>query len=660
MQCAAPTMPKASFRWRSGRIKREDKTDFEDVDYTEFADKYVQVVFIPDAPSDPTQTSADADPVVAWTGVFRDNQADLFGDDIVASADQNLVAYGLEELLARTVIRAAMIEDPNDDTSAIEIDIPLIFNERYELGNNEIGNRSDDQFDFNADNPDDDAEINAYVFSKSNKVWTVKDIVEYLLADAPTAVTFTLGGQADVLKNYILPRVDVSHMTTFAALNKLIDRRRGLGWTLRSADDSDPSKWIVHVYTTFDTEVSSGDKTIPANKEIDDLDISGKREPEDVNISRDTMTKYGKIIVSGARILSMFTLSFADDTLEEAWTDDQETAYKNGAGEDGVTEDAKKKNDAARADVLLRHVYTTFRVPNDWDWTAGDGEGGDTKNANPGLKDGTIDEKNAPPIRNWGHTFERHLPIKKPKGVDDHRPEFEEMMVFLKDDKVGYVHADHHTIENKHPCHIRPLDTDFGFMVDANPNHILAARSWGGSPKSTQTNPQFAYQDMVVTVAVRTDEVLKVVENLSGDAERVKLIHVPDAELWYIVPGTVVGVTSDGKLDRQVKDQDDNFEFFRELRNDVEILRFIAAQAKAWYGTPRSSLRYSTREMLFAHPVGAIIRSVTDDGGSLPVNSVVSAKTFDLQKGTTSLTTAFGELDFGAGDFSATHSGGGL
>jgi hypothetical protein len=44
MQCAAPTMPKASFRWRSGRIKREDKTDFEDVDYTEFADKYVQVV----------------------------------------------------------------------------------------------------------------------------------------------------------------------------------------------------------------------------------------------------------------------------------------------------------------------------------------------------------------------------------------------------------------------------------------------------------------------------------------------------------------------------------------------------------------------------------------------------------------------------------------
>ena len=76
------------------------------------------------------------------------------------------------------------------------------------------------------------------------------------------------------------------------------------------------------------------------------------------------------------------------------------------------------------------------------------------------------------------------------------------------------------------------------YFVDPYPTPTL-----GLAKPSLDSVPVYDYKKMILTVAAETDSRLAVLKSVAGvttDSEL--LIRVPDAEFWYVVPGTVKGL----------------------------------------------------------------------------------------------------------------------
>jgi hypothetical protein len=682
---SAPSKSVAHFRWRTGRIKHEDQAAFRDYGrLADVRDKFVRI--------DVLEKGKGASRL--FVGRFGEDETDYQGADTGSwtRALQSLTAYGLEDELDRSPIRGSFVTNGGDSPTGLFIDTPLVFNEQFDRrGPTNVGNRSLTKVEVSGqfEDPDVDRVASEYVFagkkptdgSSAVAPWTVGDIVRYLLAfHAPVGIPFVLGGQAAVLDDFILPRVSLAGRTVFEALNYLIDRRRGIGWCLRPPG-KDGGSVEVHVHSLLDTAIpyfggadGKTKKTIPANTEQETLELDKLAHlVDEQSVLFDSLATYGKVVVSGARLLVCFTAGIVsspggqqfndpESSLQAGWMPAEETRYRNGAGlTDGA--DAAKKNDQARADVQRQHVFSHFRLRPDWAWRAGG------HNCNPLVDaDGRVrvDDSKQAPIRKWGLRVERHLPFPIPTDDSELEPEFEKPFAVLFDDKTKrWVHA-HHTGSGPRAT-ITPLDNDFGFKLDFTPNHRLAKGWWSGA-KPSAVNPDTAkdcydWSKMSATIAVRTDERLQVeveIDKSEALRDRVRHIEIPDAEYHYLVPGTIRSVKGTAPAEDADKSAFFNVSTKDEavVRDDGDRLRQVAAMAKAWYGTERAAVRLTVKDVWQRYPVGTMIRSAstgttggqkigstTRVGKSRPVNTVVSQVTYDLVAGTTSYATSFVELD---------------
>src|SRR5690606_34580215 len=118
-------------------------------------------------------------------------------------------------------------------------------------------------------------------------VWTARDAVEHLLLfHAPAGLEITLGGQVEALEAIDLQRVAVYGDSLWAALNRIIDRRQGLGFHLvvgdtpPAADDEEGggeeggATIELRVFTLTDEPVTVGDQTLPANGRVVEIDLA--------------------------------------------------------------------------------------------------------------------------------------------------------------------------------------------------------------------------------------------------------------------------------------------------------------------------------------------------------------------------------------------------
>ncbi|MBN2711361.1 MAG: hypothetical protein JXR97_02865, partial [Planctomycetes bacterium] len=276
-----------------------------------------------------------------------------------------------------------------------------------------------------------------------------------------------------------------------------------------------------------------------------------------------------------------------------------------------------------------------------WDGKAGDGEGATKFYVAPTCRaDGSINTNGQSPLFMRGKTFLRRLLLRNTAVDRDDAAEFMLPMVFIKDEDGNYVQVDKIKTDTCTGCQVRMLDDCLGIEVAGNPNHKIALNHFSDANVPDGEEPEFDYSTLVATVAMETDERLRVE---AGSGDRVLRFIVPEAQCWYVNPNTVVGL-KDGELYRFAAEEwgaDSNV-----IRNDYELLRAKVELAHAWHSQTRALINLTLNDLGIYAPVGAYVTRSLHGSASQPIGTVITGIQWDFgNNAKTTITTGWRELD---------------
>jgi len=704
---SAPALSRATFLYRYGHQTREDDPLFADEDPLALKGHYVRIQGIFHADTQPTHEYPEQGDTLwtLWTGVFTEESFAIQGSQSggVPAGDQTITAFGLDVLLEHIQLTDVMAlqtvlpetESPGvyeDDTEVQLISTEKIpeFNRRWQLGDAPTENRSYYADVYGAD---------GYVFAgrvdytesgmggmEDAEDWTLKDIAKYLLnynqpnqllyPPGPDDIQFLLTLQtADTMANIRVSR-RLAGLNIREALNRLIDRRRGLGWCIRIYDDA-PGIVEIYVYShTPDDILVNETVVLPANPEQTSIHFTGGYDTREVTVRRSQTPRYERILVRGNYIRTMFSLQThrdgdgnEDGELRAAWDSTQEYDYKAATGSD----DYPKANDEYRKEDAFSRVYTRFQVFTGWQGQCGIGT---TTNCLPTVDSGNV----TAPV--WGahdtlFTDGRNFLDRLPAREDDvysipeqsHR-ELLRPMAFVYDDTQGRwvrfpgtirMIPGELAIELKAGAHKHMLARNHWFLDEPQGGPIEPALgTWPGSSKDdwdgTETTPNgdtvdvargWDYDNIRVTLALETDRRIHVQSDLviapeqKPDVGRQLVIDVPEAHYWVMADKTITGLDSNGSP---------SISSYTVIRDDMDILKTIAAIARAWYSEERATLQL-TRSVIANLPgPGVMITSLEGNVTGQPIKTVVTRRRWDFSRDghTTTIETSHAELDWKA------------
>lgn len=662
VEAASPSEPYAEFVYDYGQLKREHEFQFTTYDPVELIGRFILIEVIPEGDG-VYRPGRDRQPL--WIGRIIDEHTEHQGADATTFVErgvQVLRATGIDHELRRRRLSGAVVlqakgsREPGSfsvgEPEPVEINRALTFNDRRRFGGSDKGNRSTNLHDTgNAYGP-----IETHLFSADGELWSNLDIWTYFRGrhhppHPPVGPAFTPSGQYDDLDNIIGRSIRYEGRTFAEMLDVLIDRRRGFGWTVRANPD-DLERVFVHVFSHFGRAINARGVEFTANPEQITLRFDDDLLAEPVVTRVSEANLYDRIEVLGAPVLSCFSLSFAstftggDENLERGWTDGEEDAYLTANSSGSSDPDL---NDAVRQGDEFERVFQLFRPVRGWDWCAGDPTEAPPVShigwCNPRVtKSGvlSIPGGNTDPSGYFNHhrSFERFLPILQAAAADDAEPELRRPFAILPDPAgSGRYHFIERPPEGQPSGHLRMADSELGVVVSYSPNHILALTDWS-DPAPTNHDPVWDYRDLILTVAARTDERLRVFEDVTsvGADGRVLTIEIPDAEAWWVVRGTVIDVQN-GDLVLHTGDM--------EVRNDRDELNQILVLAWSWYAQERRAISITYKDLVLVAPVGTYIKEIASANGSLPAGTVVTRREWDFQRGRTKIETEFANLDFG-------------
>lgn len=655
----APEVDSCTLTYELGRIKQHGTNFGADYLPLNLIDWYVVVL---------TQYEF-YQPVVLWIGIITDDKINYDRTPNI-SGTQTLTARGLGHLFDREVIHNGYVLEQGDMK---EIDWLPTFNERSTIGSSVIGNRTEDPHQWT---DDFGVDRESYLFARNGDQWSVLDIIKYLLTFfSPYAIPIDITGQYDVLDTWSMV-YDCKGKTLWQALNELIDRRRGLGFTITVGDDQ--VVYIV-VFSIMDFPLSIGNTFLPANANPVSFTVPTQfpfqHLVQDIPFTITSVNQYDTLKIQGARIKITCSFSYADGTLTEGWDSSLESEYLSGPTSEEEETPTEEEIDQWRANYRFDSVFARHIVPKDWDWTAGDGEGGTKLNVAPYIySDGDVhlgdpapivSEEETPPddgsvqgsFWNGQKKWMRTLPLIK--GYDynenvsyiptDDEPDFEKIMVFIKytnpddsnDTKWSLVNKLHKMDLKDAHCSI--LDNEMGIELNCSPQHYFALNHFDGAAEGSEDEPELDYEDLVITAQVETDRRFQIVlSNLanSDTSDRTKEITVPKGQYWWIHPDTVVGINSVGGLKRNAIGN-------AVLRNDVELLRSVACFAAAWYGVQRQAVEIPVSVIGLFAPLGSLLVSINSLYTSAPVRTILTSRDIDFREQRTILRTAWSEMQFG-------------
>ncbi|MDD5327409.1 MAG: hypothetical protein PHY02_06295 [Phycisphaerae bacterium] len=650
-RATAPTISTATFKMRYGSGKWEDMTDFTDgSNMQSYRYCYIQI-----------RARRGENETLLWTGIIETETFKLLGQSGAKKADQIIQAHGLEVLL-KNRLDGAWVLSAGEEEQPKWINYIPVFNRQHEYGGNIMGNRSGMLA----------TEKLTYIFSAEGEVWDNYEIANYLIAhyQQGTGPDFGISGDEAVINALkgLKGVYKFSSMTVLDALNKLINRSRGFGWYVSVAKNYVGNDDFVDIvpFSMLDEDIKLGDIIMPANPKKVPVDLWTEQTHTTAEVTSSIVNTFDRIVVQGSRMKSCCTLSF-DKGLKKAWSDEEETAFKNACNEtDGYDElgddEQADKNDKFRAEDRFERVFTTFRIPHDWDWVVGSGEDAEIVNPLLDTSVGMLNLEMQAPHWNADKRLAGTLPLKI--GIDysgsapiDNNPDYAEpeyrcMFVLVKDTDGKYQYADR--IAPYH-ARVRPLTREAAVEMRFNPQYLASKNHW------TEAEPAkyegvieldgIDYEDIVVTAFLETDQVVQVEFSLgSFENPRTLVIDLPDCELWYIVPGTIIGIDENGDLIEYgvVTPSVPTL-----LRDDTERLFSALAAAVAWYGKQRNKIVITIKDIDAGIPIGTLIENVdVADVGA--IGSVVTELRWDFQSRSVSTTiiTDHGELDI-AGIFSS-------
>lgn len=608
---AAPSVGQATFIYQYGYTKRAELANWATYSPLYINGAYVQIV---------VWNRWGAVPL--WHGVIQRETVRPMGDTDQVNGQQAFVAFDLKHVLDRQEMLGSYTEDGY-------IDRGLVFNTRRQRGYGYETNRS--------------AAVDGdgvYVFGDS-AAWTHADIANYVTVKfANAGITWYAIGQSEAMA-YMVEEINLHGRTPKAALDMLVSRKRGLGWTV---DTNGEGVVYIYVFSTVAVPVAGGGVYLPPNNDQRVLYFAGAAvsQPE---ISLSHLDVYDKIVVRGGPVYSVATYSYADGTLVEGWSGASETAYAAGTG---TPADSEELHDAERETEKYDDVFQRHHVVASWDGRTGNGAGGGLNYATPLVDwDGTVVGGTGQTPHRAGLQFERTLPIElagsSPGGTDYTRPLVVVQAATAEDGDI-YILADRLEVLGKAPANLDVLDGDLGVMLrPRSANHKFGLNHYDpATAADSASDPQVDYTTMILTAMFATDQHLQVtLERYGwplGETSRTKLISMPDATAIYVAPGTVKDVTN-GAL---------TYETSGLLRDDGDRVRQVAALAAAWFGTPRATVRINVSTMALSSVVGSMIAAIVGPEGVTWCNTVVTRRVwqFDAEGVRTTVQTDYEELDF--------------
>lgn len=619
----------------------------------------------------------DGDPLpdpFIWYGVISEDSgvrdggkyyADL--GDFVLLREQQLVAIGLESIFDKVYVDRSFVQSDLVPSDLAVVKRPLTFNDLHKYAGD--GNRSVGLV--TAPNGQ-----NCYVFEpdlSTAEWWATRDIVEYLVNcfqpldwDDATLLPVVISDDDAVLPAWDRPKIEVgSGASLRQLLNRLLDRRRLLGWAVAVDETTTPANIQIKILSFVATAISlpSGESQA-ANADTVSLAFDGALDVRATLTSSDRH-QADQVIVRGARKRSCFSLSHEDETLVMDWKAADETAYEDGPAELAGDEAAQQRQiiEWRRRDEL-RQVYSYFKVPDDWNFEVGNGTGGAPSSSSLGGHNLPIhpdlDDPDEwlyrPGLRFMRTLFQEVHATRTTTGAQDPPPPL--AVIEIEDGSYRLIDklAETSGVIDRGPgkgrswsASLRMRDDSPGVIVRVSGAQqlVIAETDFDGDVDTDDQPSWLDWHDMIVTVAAELDAHVEAVypaaedvaEEDRGDVKRIVVIDVGDAgRADYIVPDTVTGVDGSGDLVRHAGGY---------VRDDREWMEDLAKYVYDWYGVTRRAFRFEMQQVLDILGVGQMITSIGAGTLAVDVNSVVVGVTYDFRAQSTSVDTAFANLDSG-------------
>ena len=670
-----PAVGKAALVYRYGKGEWEDAVDMTDGTLiTDFSGHYIAIT--------QSDNVAGLNETTKFMGHVPQQDFIPLGYSVaedVAAADQIITAYAVDYLLGASKMTGAWVTE--DGTTAKFIDQTVEFNNRLANGRIE-GNRSEFPFTYEGSE--------GYAFDgreEGREVWSIWEILDYLRTRHRPAT-----GPAFIFPAayYEYPRpkavislddmkvvYDYKGKSLRDALNELVAPNRGFGWGVRY--NTTTGNFEINIWSMLETAVTVGAITIPAHDAGDREEVSLWNNANDQLTITKEDANYDKIVVEGAPIKVCGTFwadrgtdEFVEGQLVKGWTSTKETAYKDAAknseGYDKKETDEKALiNDLYRTSERFEEVFTSFVVPEDFDWKVGNGpQPGDLDILNLLFDreacDFVLGEQGA--YWNGQKRFLAYLPLKEgwdysgaepvdlsPAGAED---KYRKILAVAIHNSGKFVNLE------KNPditARVQPMLNRFGVTIRFNPSHIMAKADWDGAEPSQWDDSLsafgFDWRSLAVTAMVETDQMLAAEYTIrAAENMRVLTINLPYAELWDIIPDTVIDIDENGTPVLFPLTADTN------LRDDRELILSALAAAAAYYSRPKYKITFTSFDFEWDIYLGKMLTGFNIEGDGSR-GGCISAITWNVKEGTITIQTDSAELDFGvlAGAATATAAG---
>lgn len=679
-EAAGPDVTEALLKYNFGRVEGTDGV-VADREPLEINGQYVRIELS-------QATEEDEEAARYWYGIVVDTTADrrgrlssTFGDLI--SGQQVFHCRGLEFLLQRKQVSSSFVLG---STGEIEVGRAIGFNLGAGRPNDHVrhGNKSESPGERDAYIFADNIGVGGVVSEGAGTLWSVLDIITYLLHYQPPAdvsgadqLNWTVpSGEDAVLLDKLYPTVAAEGKSLKDLLDEVIDRRRLVGWNIIVGGESE--RPTINVFTfNADAVALPGGATIPANANQVTWYFDDDNVIQSAILAEDDSPRFDVVIVRGAPLTGTFTVAnttgatpYAD--LIADWDSGLVTAYNDGAS--GATlygtsldTDRQALNQAFRADETFAKVFRSFIIDPAWDGTVP----GDA----PACPDPDYEDESGNPSTEHGSPFWYPglrlldwLPLRTDYDYET----------------VADFPASSSTIDGSQPNYLRPFAVaklgDVYYRLDRPGRGILQAEllrdggiTWAASVRMQDDCPGFFidvmgaaqhviaeadftpadaadtadeeapidWKDIAVTICCEFDQHVEVKcppEPLVSDADAIRelIINQPHYRLDYLAPDTVIGVDDEGAL----KTSDGGY-----VRDDRAIMQDLARCAYTWYGQQRKAMTIVRHDLVCDYSIGDLITSVGSEGDPITVNSVVTKIDFNVKDQTVTVSTAYAELD---------------
>lgn len=639
----APTMTQASLMYQFGRITREDETTNTYQPPLDLLRKFVRITV-------PSLSKS-------WVLVVLQQGGDYgpledVGGTRQAYGTQMFAAVGLEWFLMRKTINYSIIH---------EIAGPGVRIERAIGYNAGTGNGRGVEYEDRA-NRSVHSTLNFAADKDTAEIWQGDYIAEALLTNYQPKdaggnsepCPFVFPAESGLFLNPFTPTLEVEGHSVWQALNDLINPSRGLQWRLEYDDALNVAEVIVDSMATASISIPGGGTLPAASSQVALTDTNATEWRVTINQRGDR--RYDNVVCRGARRRAVFTVSIESENLEPSWRSADETAYRTAVGTDSEV------NDAYREGNRFERVYQCFQIPPDWNGAANDGGSVPTVStpACPTVPQGSTSIVGVDPISMPGLRLLRALPIRVGYDYDDATAptardpdniysEWQRPFAVVDDDGEGtwrFTHATGKTNDNgeqRSGFSFTTLDGTPGiqFSPPQGMPHALAKNHFDPETDGESNQaPLVDYAGVRCTVCGEWDQFCEAKYPLAdGDSDPLQTLYISIGErarFDWLAEGTIFDINN-GALETVSNGGP--------LRDDRELCEQVARIAYEWYGVPRADVQIQSALTEAPVNVGDLITVIGNGAAAVTVNAVVSQITYSLERGGTSISAGFAELD---------------